>query len=192
MIRQLRMRGSSKRRDSARNRIAARPTVEAIEQRLLLSLTTIDYPGASYTEASGINNAGQVVGSYEGPYYSHGFLESGRSFTTIDVPTIDVPGASSTLGASGINNAGQVVGTYVDASGNSHGFLESGGSFTTIDYPGAWDTRASGINDAGQVVGSYEDASGGHGFLESGGSFTTIDYPGASDTEAAYGINDGG
>ncbi len=58
MIRQISMRARSKRRDSARNRIAARPTVEAIEQRLLLSLTTIDYPGASSTFASGINDAG--------------------------------------------------------------------------------------------------------------------------------------
>ena len=89
MIRQLRMRGRSKRRASARNRIAAHPTVEAFEQRLLLSLTTIDYPGASDTFASGINNAGQVVGYYEdasGDIDAHGFLESGGSFTTINVP----------------------------------------------------------------------------------------------------------
>jgi len=193
MIRQLRMRGRSKRRDSARNRIAARPTVEAIEQRLLLSLTTIDVPGASSTFASGINDAGQVVGSYfeYGSGYPHGFLESGGSFTTIDVP-----GAFYTM-PGGINDAGQVVGGYADVggypdtSGPSHGFLESGGSFTTIDVPGASDTSAYGINDGGQVVGEYGNASGGHGFLESGGSFTTIDVPGASYT-SAYGINDGG
>jgi hypothetical protein len=191
MIRQLSMRARSKRRDPARNRIAARPTVEAFEQRLLLSLTTIDVPGASGTVASGINSAGQVVGYYLDDYvYVHGFLESGGSFTTIDVP-----GASSTV-ATGINSAGQVVGYYLDLDDSGfHGFLESAGSFTTIDVPGANETLPGGINDAGQVVGDYLDLddSGfhGHGFLESGGSFTTIDVPGASSTGAS-GINSAG
>ncbi len=83
------------------------------------SFTTIDVPGASDTEALGINNAGQVVGSgYYGDAGDHGFLESAGSFTTIDVP-----GASDTE-AYGINDAGQVVGYYYeDASGQSHGFL---------------------------------------------------------------------
>src|SRR6266700_3383296 len=57
--------------------------------------TTIDVPGASITEAFGINPEGNVVGSYRNAAGLHGFLLSRRerdddgdndAFTTIDVP----------------------------------------------------------------------------------------------------------
>jgi len=52
--------------------------------------TTIDDPSATdratgFTVASGINTAGQIVGSY-GHFGSHGFLLSGGTFTTLDDP----------------------------------------------------------------------------------------------------------
>src|SRR4051812_49847134 len=55
---------------------------------------TIDVPGAFFfTLASGINDAGQIVGSFSPSRFvgNHGFLYTGGSFTQIDVP-----GASST------------------------------------------------------------------------------------------------
>jgi probable HAF family extracellular repeat protein len=134
------------------------------------SFTTIDVPNATGTNVSGINDAGQIVGTYG---LFHGFLYSGGSFSTIDVPNV-----SAGTNARGINNAGQIVGTYF---GGPHGFLYSGGSFATIDVPNAFpgSSSASGINDAGQIVGDYTDASGRHGFLYSNGSFTAIDDPNA-------------
>jgi hypothetical protein len=66
------------------------------------SFTPIDVPGAFDTEASGINDAGQIVGRYNN--LTQNFLLAGGSFTPIDVP-----GATFTL-AYGINNAGQIVG----------------------------------------------------------------------------------
>ena len=48
---------------------------------------------------------------------THGFVDTGGSFTTIDVP-----GASSTQGAFGINDSGQIVGWWFGAIGE-HGFL---------------------------------------------------------------------
>ena len=78
--------------------------------------TLIDVPGATGTEAFGINNAGQIVGEFQDASGFHGFLDSGGSFTTIDVP------GATTTAASGINNNGQIVGYFVDASGE-HGFL---------------------------------------------------------------------
>src|SRR5215468_8208510 len=74
--------------------------------------TTIDPPGATHSLASGINDAGQIVGWYTtgvGGY--HGFLlDVDGSYTTIDVP-----GAIATY-AEGINAAGQIVGViYRDA-----------------------------------------------------------------------------
>ena len=83
------------------------------------TFTTLNVPGASETQAFGINNAGQVVGTFANSGSgSHGFINTGGTFTTLDVP-----GASGT-GAGGINNAGQVVGFFRDSSGQ-HGFVAS-------------------------------------------------------------------
>jgi len=76
-------------------------------------------PGATSTEASGINPEGQIVGNYtDAAGTVHGFLLS-RGTTFI---TIDVPGATSTE-ASGINPRGWIVGNYTDAAGSLHGFV---------------------------------------------------------------------
>src|SRR5215813_8940992 len=119
----------------------------------IYSFTTLNFPGASSTSASGINHAGQIVGSYFVPASGlpHGFLLSGGIYTAIDFP-----GAFHTF-ANGINDAGQIVGRYFPGTATTfHGFLFSGGIYTPIDFPGATGaTSASGINDAGQTVGSY-------------------------------------
>jgi uncharacterized membrane protein len=121
-------------------------------------------PGASLgTVALGINDAGQIVGSFFGGTpqgTTHGFLNTGGVFTTIDPP------GTSFTEARGINDARQIVGRFLDATG-AHGFLLTGGIFTTIDVPGAslLGTAAFGINDAGQIVGNFSDGTGGHGFL---------------------------
>ena len=80
------------------------------------AFTTIDVPGASFTQALGINPKGDVVGSYLNAAGLHGFLLSKGAFTAIDVP-----GASFTQ-ALGINPKGDVVGVYSNATG-THGFL---------------------------------------------------------------------
>jgi probable HAF family extracellular repeat protein len=51
--------------------------------------TTIDVPGATTTNARGINDSGQVVGTYVDSTGTHGFLYTDGSFTTIDVPVVD-------------------------------------------------------------------------------------------------------
>ena len=151
------------------------------------SLTTIDFPGALDTSVSGLNDDGQIVGSYVGSdSRSHGFLRSGDTFTTIDGP------GGQSIGPTAINAFGQIVGSYVGSDFRSHGFLRSEDTFATIDFPGATLTQAWGINDAGQIVGMYVDvASVSHGFLLDGESFTTIDPPGARSTSAT-GINAAG
>jgi probable HAF family extracellular repeat protein len=57
------------------------------------TFTTIDVPGATSTEASGINARGQIVGHFlDASGAEHGFaLVRGPTFITIDVP-----GATST------------------------------------------------------------------------------------------------
>ncbi len=47
--------------------------------------TQFDYPGAMDTSAYGIDQAGDIVGTYVGPDgYLHGFLLSGGIFSSID------------------------------------------------------------------------------------------------------------
>ena len=74
------------------------------------TFTQVDYPGAAGTELLGINDSGDIVGSYTDAddNHSHGFLLSGGVFTGFDVP---FPGSIST-GPEGINNNHQVVGSY--------------------------------------------------------------------------------
>ncbi|MCI0604421.1 hypothetical protein L0156_15605 [bacterium] len=81
-------------------------------------LTSIDFPGASFTTANGINPSGDIVGRYIVAGVTHGFLLSGDELTSIDFP-----GASSTE-AFGINPSGDIVGRYISA-GVTHGFLLS-------------------------------------------------------------------
>ena len=143
------------------------------------SFTNIDAPGAAratggetcwcgWTSANGINDAGQIVGTYyDSVGAAHGFLDTNGSFTNIDAPR----GTGGTS-AKGINDAGQIVGTYYDSVAaqsfpdrgspniDAHGFLDTNGSFTNIAAPGATGgTSANGINDAGQIVGSFGDGS---------------------------------
>ena len=158
------------------------------------TFTPLNFPGASSAGCppgnvsfpSGINDAGQIVGTLGG----HGFLRDAGTFIMIDVP-----GAISTA-ANGINNRGQIVGAFQDASGVSHGFLQDGGTFLTLDVPGAVSTVANGINNGSKIVGTFQDASGVangvfHGFLWDAGTFTTFDIPESIST-MANGINNRG
>jgi uncharacterized membrane protein len=124
-----------------------------------------DYPGASNTDATGVNDTGSIVGYWSSGGFRHGFLLTGGIYTSIDVPGAD-PATKPGTRPHGINNAGTIVGEYADLSGMIHGFVLSNGIYTTLDYPGALSTKAGGINDAGTIVGEYTDANGhNHGFL---------------------------
>ena len=117
---------------------------------------TIDVPGAAATFPTGINNRGQMVGSYidaEGAY--HGFVRDRRGAvaTLPEAPGVD-PVSGGTQPAS-LNERGQIVGLAYDAEGGSRAFLFERGRFTMIDGPEAAYTRALDINNSGQIVGDY-------------------------------------
>jgi probable HAF family extracellular repeat protein len=120
-------------------------------------------PGAEFTLASGINDSGQIVGTFiDASFMNQAFLRD----TAGSFAQIDVPGAFFRTEANGINDSGQIVGTFFDATG-LHGFLrDTDGSFTPIDVPGAL-AGVFGINDNGQIVGIFDDSTGTHGFLAS-------------------------
>lgn len=150
------------------------------------SFGIISIPGATDVEATGISNAGQVVGNFVDGTGYHPFLESGGRFTALTSP----PGIQLALS---INDAGQVVGSYasgpaivgfvdtgesvrttpgiargINGLGQAVGddFVETASGVTALGVPGAiYGTSALGINDSGQVVGFYFDGSGVHAFL---------------------------
>ena len=155
-------------------------TLFAVHAEANYVFTQIDVPGSFFTEASAINNAGQILGtSGDGLGNNQTFLLNAGVFTTISVP-ID------SFSPAGINNAGQIVGRI----GVVHSFLADGGVVTPINVPGSIFTGANAINDGSTIAGTFTDSTS-HGFLLVSGSFTTVNVPGSSATEV-NGLNNVG
>jgi probable HAF family extracellular repeat protein len=162
--------------------LADAPEIQTLKN---LKLASIKVPGASTTEAMGVNNRVDIVGSWEDAVTRkrYGFLLGAGVYTRIDIP-----GAVVTV-TNDINDAGDIVGTYYEPPdvgqmfGDSHGYLLSAdGQLTTITVPGQRTTWAFGINNQGQIVGGYSEESedqvlGIHGFMLEAGTFIPIDFP---------------
>jgi probable HAF family extracellular repeat protein len=90
-------------------------------------VVNIQFPGAPYTLAYGVNDSGVVVGSYEVPMGCIcAFANLNGTFLSFQYP-----GATGTW-AYGINNSGQVVGQYALSDGTFHGFVTS--PITAADF----------------------------------------------------------
>ena len=146
------------------------------------SFSNFDDPNAmTYTFANGVNNVGQVVGSYDATGF---LLNTNGSFTDIVAPQ-----AAYLTSAIGINNAGQIVGTFVDASFNNGTFLRGGdGSYSTVPTPGP-NFAATGVNDSGQIVGAGAHKSA---VIGASGTATALPAPDGATKVAANGINNAG
>jgi probable HAF family extracellular repeat protein len=155
----------------------------------LESYQSVNVPGANGQLASGINDAGSIVGQYiDASGVFHGWELVGTTFTTLDV---SFSGSTGTV-ADGINNSGEIVGAWSGSGTSQHGFTLIGTTYTSFDYPAAAQTAAFAVNNKGEIVGYYMDAAGvEHGFLLNGTTYTNIDPPGSTFTYAA-GINDAG
>ncbi|HEY7002435.1 MAG TPA: hypothetical protein VH330_11915 [Candidatus Udaeobacter sp.] len=147
--------------------------------------TYVDFPGATLTVVTGMNNPGLAVGFYDDSAGAeHGFTFDGRHYSRLDYP------GSILTDALKINDAGMIVGTFVDASGGEHGFSYRRGQWRQIDFPGASDTEAYGINAAGDIVGVYDGFQPvTHGFVLRNGQYQRIDTPFGTQSET-FGIND--
>jgi uncharacterized membrane protein len=147
------------------------------------SMTTIDYPDARATFASGINNRGDIVGSYRIPGTRHAMLIRSGVFIALPPASILLTNWSE---ASKSNDRGDLVGRFMDDDGVFHGFLASGRDYAlrTLDFPGAGDTQPRAINESGTVVGFWyrlEDDTY-HGFIWNKGEFSEVNFPGAIHT----------
>ena len=82
---------------------------------------TLAYPGAGMTQAFGVNDSDEVVGTYTtgsgNAAVTHGFTWWDGKYTSVNIS-----GASSTA-INGVNDEGDLVGFYTDAKGNTDGLL---------------------------------------------------------------------
>ncbi|MDB5481461.1 MAG: hypothetical protein JWO83_2514 [Caulobacteraceae bacterium] len=154
------------------------------------TVKTVQYPGDTFTQLLGINNASTIAG-FHGASVAQGFvLTLPNTFTPQNFP------GSATSMTTAINNTGSTAGIYVDTAGTSHGHTYVGGSYMTIDEPGTVFNQALGINDGATTVGysSATDPTGLTGevaYKQAAGVFTNLVLPSNVNSQAV-GINNAG
>ncbi len=79
------------------------------------TITTIDPFGATFTQALGVNNLGEIVGFYvdNSTGVQHGYVDNGGVFTSFD------PYGSASTTINGVNNLGDIVGFYTNPTTDS-------------------------------------------------------------------------
>jgi probable HAF family extracellular repeat protein len=127
---------------------------------------------AALSDASGINDNGDIVGSETDCQFcqQHAFLWNGHKFTQIDVP-----GAQYT-GARGVNNKRDISILAPDSNNHFHSYIYRSGHFKEITVPGASETFIQGINNVGDVLFAWDDSQqNSHGALRHSGHFYKFD-----------------
>ena len=144
-------------------------------------LTEFDYPGATSTHPTAINNSNQVVGSFvDVDARTKGFLrEANGAFSP---PIVEPNDFGLETIAAGINDPGVISGYFTGPNGIFSGFFLSGSSYTEYVLPGAHDTFVTGINNSGDFAGASSNGVNGktQGFVNVGGNVSLIVIPRAS------------
>ncbi len=111
----------------------------------------LQVPGAENTRLSGLNDNGNLVGSYSSTEnrLENGFIYSDGKFTTVDHPLAEIGTVLTD-----INNSGQALGMYQSAEVFGVGFLYEDGDFRALPQFSDEQHYAS-INNEGQIVGTY-------------------------------------
>ncbi|MBF2063651.1 MAG: HAF repeat-containing protein [Calothrix sp. C42_A2020_038] len=120
---------------------------------------------AIYTEATDINDIGQIVGTSRLPNgETRAFRTAPNQAIVPETDNLGTLGGSYSR-ATAINNLGQVVGFSLNANGETHAFRTAPNqpivpSTDDLGTLGGVSSRASDINNLGQVVGESLNASG--------------------------------
>lgn len=143
--------------------------------------------GGTNSFAYAVNDAGEVIGTYQRDEEVDGTFRPNVDHTFLYTPTagiqpLNIPPSIPWA----INNQGELVGSL--GYGGVGAFLYALGEWHGLDL-----ANASGINDSGWIVGFRNGGSGfGHAFLYRDGTFTDIHAPwiiGSSTFSTATGIN---
>jgi hypothetical protein len=149
---------------------------------------TQNNPGWPAGGATGISNAGVVVGGYAtNATNALGYTESGGVYTAQSFGP-----APNNFTPTGINANGVIAGTCTGcaAGESSSAYVDAGGTITLLNAPsdGGATTAGNGINDWGGLI---LDTAAGTSYLYDNGTYTQIVMPGAVETLAASINNDG-
>jgi YVTN family beta-propeller protein len=144
------------------------------------SYSSVDGPGANFTDVAWANARGDLVGSFNDSRGSHAYVLSRGVFKTIDSPIAALP----FIAGFGLSNGGDVVGVlFGDNFFQGRGYIFSNNAFALIDVPGAMGTFPTMALDPTRIVGTYVDSSNRfHGFSLANGNFTTVDVPNSTFT----------
>lgn len=139
--------------------------------------------GVQITRLFGINDSGELVGTYSNGTTNLGFFVD-RSGNVTTLPDF-FPAA--------INNRGEIVGDYFVNRINEGSAIYRDGTLTATPprelvpttEPGGPRVSASDINARGDIVGSYfADVSIGRAFVYDGRNFVTLEFPGGAPVSA--------
>jgi len=152
-------------------------------------MTSINSPSVfpSGTEAFGINDSGEVVGTgYMTDSNFHAFLYSGGKMTDLG------PRGAFQAVAVAINNSGQIIGGYSLTSGRSGEFLITNGKMKTLPVPAGFTAvGAFAINDLGEIAGAMFPTPGtpSHAAKFVSGDWTDLGRISGASESRATGIN---
>jgi probable HAF family extracellular repeat protein len=158
------------------------------QQGALSDLGTL--PGGNNSEAFGLNESGQVVGTSGTAgvpsYFGHAFIFSDQRMR--DLGTL----GGTWSEAFGINERGEVAGgSAIAGDQTAHAFLYRKGKLRDINPRGSAGSVAYGINDSGAVVGYAFLKRGPHAFVYSDEHVTDLGTLGGSGS-GAKAINQSG
>ena len=145
-------------------------------------------PGCSGSDATAINNRGQVVGTVATPQGNHAFVYDNSAMS--DLGTL--PNGSNGIAYS-INDSGQVVGGALTSANEWHACLF--GSSTVTDLGTLPDDNISvarAINNNGLIAGDSQGTQGSRPVLFSGSSIIYLGNVLGGVSASAMDINDGG
>lgn len=113
-------------------------------------------PGGPRTQASAINDSGQIVGSSLAREGGRAFLyENGEMVDLNTLVTSSDPQIGIAWSASDINEFGGIVGSATTDTGFSHAFLFDNGVMSDLGVlPGMNSSSALAMNNLGQVIGT--------------------------------------
>ena len=156
-----------------------------------VTATDLGTLGGESSEATAVNDSGQVVGRAEtssGDVHAFSWTHAGGM---VDLGTL-VGGKESE--ATAVNASGQVVGWSYTSSGNIHAFSWThAGGMVDLGTLGSGSSEATAVNASGQVVGwSYTSSGNVHAFSWThAGGMVDLGTLGGTESEAVA-VNDSG